>query len=67
MEQRYGFGQKLEPWKPYLAEGGRCFFGNPSAIGCLGRDCRIICATYGWTARLQGETPGDSYLELTLS
>jgi len=66
VEQLYGFGQKLEPWKPYLAEGGRVLVWEPikhlGAWEAIGTHLNA----YGWNPRFHGTAPSNSYLELTL-
>jgi SAM-dependent methyltransferase len=64
LEQRYGFAQKLEPWKPYLAAGGRVLLWEPipyqNAMEALAQRLR----TEGWEAALHAPAPGRNYLEL---
>lgn len=66
LEQRYGFAQKLEPWKPYLTPGGRVLLWEPiayqNAMDAVGRSLR----NEGWEATLHSRAPGRNYLELRM-
>lgn len=67
LEQRYGFAQKLESWKPYLAPGGRILLWEPipyqNAMDALAQSLR----NEGWVAELHSRAPGRNYLELRLN
>jgi hypothetical protein len=64
LEQRYGFAQKLAPWKPYLAPHGRILlwepFSYPEALAAVARHL-IAC---GWEARVDSRAPGRNNLEI---
>lgn len=64
MEQRYGFAEKLAPWKPYLAPEGRILlwepFSFPQAMEAVG----AILRKSGWQARSLSHIPSRNYLEL---
>ena len=65
LEQRYGFAEKLESWKPYLAPGGRVLLWEPipyqNAMEALADSLR----NEGWETRLHAPAPGRNYLELS--
>jgi len=66
IEERYGFAQKLEPWKPCLAEGGRLLLWEPIRHRAIWEGIALLLAGAGWKADLHANSPRDSYLELTL-
>lgn len=66
IEERYGFAGKLEPWKPYLAEGGRILFWEPIRHRAIWEGIALLLAGAGWKTALNAASPRDSYLELTL-
>lgn len=67
VEQLYGFGQKLEPWKPYLAGSGKVLLWEPIRHHGAWVAIQDHLRGYGWTSRFHGTAPSDSYLELTLA
>lgn len=66
IEERYGFSQKLEVWKPYLSPGGRVLVWEPIAQRRVWEAMERTLTEKGWKTRLQGDAPRHSYLELTL-
>lgn len=66
VEQLYGFGQKLEAWKPYLAAGGKLLLWEPIKHRLVWEAMEIHMREYGWKTQFQGDAPSNSYLELTL-
>lgn len=65
--ERYGFAEKLEPWKSYLAEGGKVFLWEPIARRKAWEAIGTDLEKNGWKTRLHGDMPRHSYLELTLA
>jgi hypothetical protein len=66
VEERYGFAHKLEPWKPYLARGGRVLLWEPIARREAWEAIAAGLAGAGWKTALRSDDPDASYLELTL-
>lgn len=66
IEDRYGFAQKLEPWKRYLAPGGKLFLWEPIGYRQVWESIARSLEESGWRAQFQGDSPRHSYLELTL-
>lgn len=66
VEQLYGFGQKLEPWKPYLADFGKVMIWEPIKHRGVWIAIQEHLRAYGWNPQFQGTSPSNSYLELTL-
>lgn len=66
IEERYGFSEKLEPWKRYLAPGGKLLLWEPIGFQQVWEAMAASLGESGWQARLQGDSPKHSYLELTL-
>lgn len=66
IEERYGFAQKLEGWKPYLAAGGKLMIWEPIAHRLAWSAIEKLAEGEGWSTRFWGEAPRHSYLELTL-
>jgi hypothetical protein len=63
LEERYGFAEKLRPWRAYLAPGGRILLWEPFAYRGVWEALAVSLGRAGWQARLSGET-GRPYLEL---
>lgn len=66
VEQLYGFGQKLEPWKSYLAGTGKVLMWEPIRHRGAWEAIEAHVRAYGWKTHFHGTAPGNSYLELTL-
>lgn len=66
IEERYGFAQKLEAWKPFLAEDGRVLLWEPIKHRAIWEGIALLLADAGWKTTLHTNSPRDSYLELTL-
>jgi SAM-dependent methyltransferase len=64
LEQRYGFAQKLEPWKAYLAPGGRVLLWEPIPYQNAMEALAQLLRNEGWEAVLHARSPGRNYLEL---
>lgn len=64
LEQRFGFAQKLRPWKAYLAPGGRLLLWEPFAYQGIWDALSRSLSASGWETRLETPAPGHSYLEL---
>ena len=67
MEQRYGFGQKLAAWRPWLAPGGRILLWEPFAYPGAMEAVAAYLAGNGWQARVASRSPGRNYLEIRLN
>lgn len=65
IEQAYGFGQKLEGWKPYLAEGGKVLIWEPIRHRQVWEAMAGHLRDHGWIPVLHGDSPRNTYLELT--
>lgn len=66
IEERYGFAQKLEPWKGYLAPDGRVLLWEPIQHRAVWEGIARLLDGAGWKTTLHTNSPRDSYLELTL-
>jgi SAM-dependent methyltransferase len=64
MEQRYGFAQKLAPWKAYLAPGGRALVWEPFAYPEAFAAVASLLSGCGWDARVRARVPERNYLEI---
>ncbi|MDB5050647.1 MAG: hypothetical protein JWO30_3718 [Fibrobacteres bacterium] len=64
LEERYGFAQKLETWKPYLAPGGRILLWEPFAYREAMEALAATLRERGWDARPVSRSPARNYLEL---
>jgi SAM-dependent methyltransferase len=64
LEQRYGFAQKLETWKPYLAPGGRVLLWEPIPYQNAMEALAQLLRNEGWETVLHASAPGRNYLEL---
>lgn len=64
MEQRYGFAQKLAPWKAYLAPGGRVLLWEPFAYPQAFAAVATHLGACGWEAQARSRAPGRNYLEI---
>ncbi|HKP97408.1 MAG TPA: methyltransferase domain-containing protein [Fibrobacteria bacterium] len=64
LEERYGFTQKLRPWKPYLAPGGRVLLWEPFAYQTAMESLALSLREGGWNVNLHSRAPGRNYLEL---
>lgn len=64
--QLYGFGPKLEPWKPYLAGSGKVLVWEPIKHRGAWEAIESHLRDHGWNTCFHGTTPANSYLELTL-
>jgi hypothetical protein len=64
LEERYGFAQKLQPWRPYLAPGGRILLWEPFAYQNAMDALASLLRDSGWDARLHSRAPDRNYLEL---
>jgi SAM-dependent methyltransferase len=66
LEERYGFVQKLDAWKGYLAPGGRVLLWEPFAYPNAMEALSIVLGNEGWDAAFHAPAPGRNYLELRL-
>lgn len=66
IEERYGFAQKLEVWKPYLSQGGKLLIWEPISQRRVWEAIERTLTNKSWKSHLQGDSPRNSYLELTL-
>jgi SAM-dependent methyltransferase len=64
LEERYGFAQKLDAWKGYLAPGGRILLWEPFAYQNAMESLAVLLGNEGWDARFHAPAPGRNYLEL---
>lgn len=64
LEQRYGFAEKLEIWKPYLAPGGRVLIWEPIPYRNAMEALAELLRNAGWETDLHAPAPGRNYLEL---
>jgi hypothetical protein len=64
LEERYGFAQKLAPWIPWLAPGGRVLLWEPFPVGNVFEALAISLRNDGWDAQIRTRAPGRNYLEL---
>ncbi len=65
MEERYGFAQKLEAWKPFLARGGRILLWEPFNFPDAYRAVGSYLGRKGWNAEVAN--PAASRYHLSLS
>ncbi|GEM_PF-1941014 len=66
IEQRYGFAQKLDAWKSYLAPGGKVLLWEPFAYPQAWESLAVLLRNEGWEAQLHAPAPGRNYLELAI-
>lgn len=64
MEPRYGFAEKLEPWKASLAPDGRLLLWEPFAYPQAMEAVAALLDAKGWQARIISRSPSRNYLEL---
>jgi hypothetical protein len=64
VEERYGFTQKLAPWIPWMAPGGRILLWEPIASTKVFEALAISLRNKGWAVELRSRAPGRNYLEL---
>ena len=64
LEERYGFAQKLAPWKPFLAPGGHILMWEPFAYAEAFAAVARLFDARGWEARVRSREPGRNYLEI---
>lgn len=64
LEQRYGFAQKLAPWKAYLAPTGRILLWEPFAYPEAFAAVALHLGACGWNAAVRSRAPGRNYLEI---
>jgi hypothetical protein len=67
LEQRYGFAQKLAPWKAWLAPGGRVLLWEPFAYQNAMEALAVLLRNEGWDAQIRSHSPGRNHLELRLN
>lgn len=67
IEERYGFAQKLDPWKAYLSQGGRVLLWEPIKHPAIWEGIGLQLTEAGWKTVLHTHSPRASYLELTLA
>jgi hypothetical protein len=66
LEERYGFAQKLKPWKGYLAPNGRVLVWEPFAYQNAMEALAALLREDGWDSRVVSRAPMRNYLELRL-
>lgn len=64
LEERYGFPEKLAPWKPYLAAEGRILLWEPFAYAEAFAALAQSLSDAQWTAKVVSRAPGRNYLEI---
>lgn len=67
MEERYGFGQKLEAFKLYLSPAGRVLLWEPFAYREAWEILAALLQGQGWSTHLHGSAPGREFLEVFLA
>lgn len=67
LEERYGFAQKLAPWKPYLAAAGKLLLWEPFSRREIWGALAGYLAREGWQASLREPLPGGEFLELSIA
>lgn len=65
VEQAYGFGQKLEAWKSYLAPEGQILLWEPIRHRSAWEAIQGHLLDYGWKVELFGDNPKNTHLRLS--
>lgn len=67
LEQRYGFAQKLAPWKAWLKPQGRAWIIEPIAHAAVWSALAVLLTQAGWRVQVRQLTSGQPFLECQLN